>query len=46
MLGQAASHNMVENNFKKTSGLDICVKIVLEPQINSSWVYSFCGHGY
>lgn len=42
MSGQATSHNIVENSSKKSRGLGVCV----EPQRNSSWIYSFCGHGY
>ena len=42
MSGQATSHNIVENSSKTSGGLGVCV----EPQRNSSWIYSFCGHGY
>lgn len=38
MLGQATSHNVVENNFKKTRVLGAHVEFALEPQLNSSWV--------
>lgn len=38
MLGQAVSQNVVENNFKETRVLGVYVELVLEPQINSSWV--------